>query len=216
SEYQRQVAASGDELIRDAVAHVPALAAGATFVLADYGCSTGRNSIASLRTAVDAVRAREPERPIAAIHNDVPTNDWNTLFTTLTSDPNSYLGAEGPPVLPLASACSFFDPATPTGAVHVGVSFSAAHWLRTQPEVTIPDGFYFCEATGAARQALREQAAADWAAFLDSRAADLAPGARLIVQMVGTDTSSSSAEPDVTARALLRAMAQTADDMARD
>ncbi|HEY8215831.1 MAG TPA: hypothetical protein VIH82_01765 [Acidimicrobiia bacterium] len=216
SEYQRKVAASGDELVRDAVTHAPDLRAGATFVIADYGCSTGRNSIASLRTAVDAVRTRDPRRPVAAIHNDVPTNDWNTLFANLREDPHSYLRASGPAVLPLASARSFFEPATPAATVHLGMSFSAAHWLRTQPDVTVPEGFYFCEATGPARETLRTQGAADWEAFLAARAEDLAPGARLIVQMVGTDTPPASAEPRVTARALLSAMAQVAADMVRD
>jgi cyclopropane-fatty-acyl-phospholipid synthase len=216
SEYQRQVAATGDELVRDSVRAVPSLAGDATFVLADYGASTGRNSIASLRTAVDAVRAREPERAVAAIHNDLPTNDWNTLFANLVSDSHSYLHADGPPVLPLASARSFFEPAAPGGAVHLGVSFSSAHWLRTQPEVSVPEGFYFCEATGSALDSLRQQAADDWETFLAARDADLAPGGRLIVQMVGTDIPPPPAAPAVTARALLRAMAEVAGDMARE
>ena len=185
-------------------------------MLADYGCSTGRNSISSLRSAVDAVRGREADRAIAAIHNDVPTNDWNTLFANLTSDPNSYLRVSGPPVLPMASARSFFEPAAPIASVNLGVSFSAAHWLRTQPDVTVPEGFYFCEATGAAHDALRDQAAADWTTFLEARAADLAPGARLIVQMVGTEVPAPPAEPRVTARSLLRAMAEVAGEMAGD
>jgi S-adenosylmethionine-dependent carboxyl methyltransferase len=214
SEYQRKVAATGDELIRAAVADIPTLPPETTFVLADYGCSTGRNSISSLRTAVDALRAREGDRAIAAIHNDVPTNDWNTLFANLTTDPNSYLQADGPPPLPLASARSFFEPAAPAATVHLGVSFSSAHWLRTQPDVTLDGGFYFCEATGAVRDALTQQAATDWAAFLDARAVDLAPNARLIVQMVGTATPPAVAEPRVTARALLRAMADVAGEMA--
>jgi hypothetical protein len=216
SEYQRKVAATGDQLIRDALAAVPALPADATFVLADYGCSTGRNSLASLRTAVDALREREADRPVAAVHNDVATNDWNTLFTNIVEDPNSYLRANGPAVLPLASAISFFEPATPSSTVHLGVSFSAAHWLRTQPRITLPEGFYFCEATGAALDSLRQQAADDWVTFLTARDADLTPGARLIVQTVGTDVQPPPAEPKVTARGLLRAMAEVAGEMAHE
>lgn len=51
----------------------------------------------------------------------------------------------------------------------------------------MPGGFYFSEATGEARAALAAQAANDWTTFLSARAADLAPGGRLLVQMVGTD-----------------------------
>jgi cyclopropane-fatty-acyl-phospholipid synthase len=75
----------------------------------------------------------------------------------------------------------------------------------------VPEGFYFCEATGDARAALAAAAADDWRAFLVARAADLAPGGRLIVQMVGTEVDDSGAH--VTARGLLRAMADVADEM---
>ncbi len=215
SEYQQKVAATGAELIRSAVQRGPTLAATETFVIADYGASTGKASAVSMRTAVDAVRAAQADRPVAAIHNDVPTNDWNTLFANVTDDPAGYAGADGPAVVPLASAVSFFDAAAPAGSVHLGMSFSAAHWLRDQPTVAV-DGFYFCEATGDARAALATQAAADWVRFLEMRALDLAPGARLIVQCVGTATPPQPGEPQVTARALLRAMAEEARTMADD
>ena len=178
--------------------------------MVDYGASTGANSIASVRAAVAAIRARSADQPVAAVHNDLPTNDWNQLFANLASRPDSYLKLDGPQVLPLASAISFFEPAVPTRSAHLGVSFSAAHWLRSQPSVTVPEGFYFCEATGAARAELAAQADADWTTFLTARAADLAPGGRLLVQMVG------SQPPDVTARKLLRAMTDVARQLVSD
>ncbi len=204
SEYQRAVADSGAARIRAAVAAVT-LGPDEPFVLADFGCSTGANSTASVDTAIDAIRANAPDRFVVALHNDLPTNDWNALFANVTGDEHD------PPVLHLASAASFFTPAAPAGSVHLGMSFSAAHWLREQPTVVVPEGWYPCEATGAARAALAAAADADWTAFLGARAADLAAGGRLLVQMVGTD-----ANGNVTARALLRAMADVADGMAED
>ncbi len=213
SQYQQAVAETGAERIRSCVAAVPAADPDQTFVIADYGAATGATSLASARTAVDAVRLGSPTRPIAVLHNDVPTNDWNTLFANVTTDAGSYTRADGPPVLPLASAISFFEPAAPAGSVHLGMSFSAAHWLREQPTVAV-DGFYFCEATGEARDELAAAADADWTAFLASRAADLARGGRLLVQMVGTEDEGDGGDPKVTARALLRAMAAVAREMA--
>jgi hypothetical protein len=213
SEYQRAVAATGAALIEECVEATGPLPDGATFVIADFGASTGKSSIASVRTAVDTVRAASPTRPVAVLHNDVPTNDWNTLFANVASDEHSYLEAAGPPVLPLASAITFFEPAAPAGSVHLGMSFSAAPWLREQPTAAV-DGFYFCDATGTARDALAEQAATDWTAFLVARAADLAPGARLLVQMVGTETDAEGGPAHVTASKLLTAMAAVAREMA--
>jgi gibberellin A4 carboxyl methyltransferase len=204
SQYQRQVAATGASLIEECVAAIPVPSPEEAVVVVDYGASTGANSIASVRAAIVAVRGRTPDQPVAAVHNDLPTNDWNQLFANLASRPDSYLKLAGPPVLPLASAISFFEPTVPTRSAHLGVSFSAAHWLRTQPSVTVPEGFYFCEAIGDARSALANQADRDWTSFLTARAADLASGGRLLVQMVGSDP------PNVTARKLLRAMTEVA------
>ncbi|HEX6310154.1 MAG TPA: hypothetical protein VF152_00840 [Acidimicrobiia bacterium] len=213
SEYQRKTAQTAASLIEDSIAAVPPLPVGATFVIVDYGASTGKNSIASVGGAITALRSREPDRAVAVVHNDVPTNDWNELFANLANRPDSYLTLAGPPVLPLASAISFYEPAVPARSAHLGVSFSAAHWLRTQPEVVVPDAFYFCEATADARTALARQADADWATFLTARAADLAPGGRLVVGMVGSDAGDSSGEPLVTARRLMRAMTEVAREL---
>ncbi len=215
SQYQRAVADTAATLIAQCVDAVP-VTHDKTFVVSDYGSSTGANSISAVRTAIETARHRDPDRPVVAIHNDLPTNDWNQLFRNLTSSPESYLQLSGRPVLPLVSAVSFFLPAAPAGLVHLGVSFSAAHWLREQPSVAVPDGFYFCEAKGEARATLAREADADWTAFLDARASDLAPGGRLLVQMVGSEPGADGGEPNVTARKLLRAMAEVAADMAHD
>ncbi len=212
SEYQRSVAATGAALIEECVAAIPMPPTGRAVVMIDYGASTGANSLASVRAAVEAVRRRNADQPVAAFHNDLPTNDWNQLFANLASRPDSYLRLDGPPVLPLASAISFFDPAVPPASAHLGVSFSAVHWLRSQPSVTVPEGLYFCEATGAARSELAAQADADWTAFLSARAADLAPGGRLLVQMVGSKVEPSG-ETRVTAQKLLRAMHEVAREL---
>ncbi len=210
SEYQRAVADTAAALIQRCVAASPLPDANETYIVADYGCSTGANSIKMVSDAVTAVRARQPGIAVAALHNDVPTNDFNQLFANLAAAPDSYLGLE-PPVLPLASAGSFFATAAPAGSVNLGMSFSAAHWLSVQPEVSVPGGFYFCEAQGDARESLARRAADDWARFVRARTAELAPGARLVVQMVGTDDAGQ-----VTARRLLQAMAEVAEAMASE
>ncbi len=211
-EYQRDVAARGADLIVSSVGAVPLPAADRTFTIADYGASTGTNSIASVTTAVKAVRGRRADQSVAVVHNDLPTNDWNELFRNLTASTDGYLTLDGPRVVPLASAVSFFEPAAPRGSVHLGLSSSAAHWLRHQPDVVVPEGFYFCEATGDARATLAAAAADDWRAFLAARASDLARGGRVIVQMVGTQVD--TAGEHVTARGTLRAMAAVAHEMA--
>jgi hypothetical protein len=215
SQYQRAVADTAATLIAQSVGAIT-LNPGDAFVVADYGSSTGANSIAALRTAIETARHLDAARPVVTLHNDLPTNDWNQLFRNLATSPDSYLQVPGPPVLPLASAVSFFLPAAPPGSVRLGVSFSAAHWLREQPKAAVPNGFYFCEAMGKARTALAEEADADWTSFLQARASDLAAGGHLLAQMVGSATRVDGAEPDVTARKLLQAMTEVATGMANN
>jgi hypothetical protein len=216
SEYQRATAASAASFIPESVAAVPLPSDGQMFVIADYGSSTGRNSVAAVRGAVERVRGRRADQTIAVIHNDLPTNDWNALFANVTSAADSYVHAAGPPVLSMASAVSFFEPAAPSASVHLGLSFSAAHWLRTQPDLVLPGGFYFSEAIGDARAALAAQATDDWTAFLIARAADLQPSGRLLVQMVGTDPTTIPAGSGITARKLMLAMSEVAGELVAD
>ncbi len=210
SEYQRSVAETGAALIDRCVAATTLPGDGESYVVADYGCSTGANSIKMVSRAIAAVRAREPGIAAAVLHNDVPTNDFNQLFANLAATPDSYLDLD-PPVLPLVSVVSFFQVAAPIGSVRLGMSFSAAHWLSTQPDVFVPGGFYFADAMGDTQAALEQQAADDWATFLRARRDELAPGGRLLVQMVGTNEAGQ-----VTARRLLHAMAEVGEAMASE
>ena len=210
SEYQRRTAASDEERLRAAVSRV-SMPKGA-FTIVDYGAATGRNSIHAVRMAVEAVRQRVATAPVICVHNDLFTNDWNGLFANLASSPDSYLRLDPPPVA-MAAPGSFYDVVVPAASVQLGVSFSAAHWLRTQPQLAVPGGISFSEATGAARVALREAAATDWRRFLECRATELTAGGRLIVGCVGTQVEADGIE-HVTARKLLLLMAAIVDDMA--
>ena len=188
SEYQRRVVEGGDKLIRELVAALDLPAAGATLAVTDYGAGTGANSIHAMRTAIEAVRGRAADLPVLAVHNDVLTSDFTQLFHNV-GGAGGYLGLDGGPVYTAAAAGSFFDQVLPSASVDAGMCSNAAHWFREQPDVDVPEGMYFSDATGAARKALADLAAGDWQAFLTARAAELRPHGRLLVQGIGrTDT----------------------------
>lgn len=214
SEYQRRVAASGSQAL---VALVNGMAPVASdpFTIVDYGCSEGANSIAAIGEALRALRTLSADTTVVTVHNDVPTNDFNTLFANLVHRADSYLRIPGGRVLPMASATSFYEPVVATGAAQLGVSFSAAHWLREKPAGTVPDSFVIADATGEAREALVRQADADWTRFLAMRAADLSPGGVLFVQAIGSLPPDGKSQK-VTARTLIHAMHDVATRMAAD
>ena len=149
-------------------------------VIADYGSSQGKNSLAPMRAAIAAVRGRaSARRPICVVHVDVAENDFSTLFDVLDSAPDSYL-SDDQDVFPSAVGRSFYRPVLPPGHVHLGWSSYAAVWLSRAPTM-IPGHFWIPSSTGALRATFERQAAEDWEAFLKLRARELRPGGRLVV-----------------------------------
>ena len=159
-------------------------------VIADYGSSQGKNSLAPMRAAIAALRTRaDPGRPIVVHHVDVPANDFNTLFQVLDSDPDRYSLGQ-PNVFPSAIGRSFYEQVLPSGSVHLGWCSYAAVWLSRIPAL-IPGHFVAIHSTGPVRAAFEQQGARDWEAFVSLRAGELRPGGRLVVVLpaVGDDGS---------------------------
>jgi hypothetical protein len=155
-------------------------------VIADYGSSQGKNSLAPMQAAIAALRSRVGrERPIFVCHTDLPANDFSEMFALLESDPQSYLQGD-PHVFPYAIGRSFYRSLFPPGQVDLGWSSYAAVWLSQIP-VQIPDHFFIPCSTGAVRAEFDRQAAQDWEAFLTLRAAELRAGGRLVVALPALD-----------------------------
>ncbi len=209
SEYQRRVIEAGAALIREAAATLEIDSSARPLTIVDYGAGTGATSVGAVGTAIGALRERRPGVPIEVIHNDVPGSDFTQLFANVASDDGYLRTAEGP-VYALAAAGSFFEQVVPDDRVDFGMCSNASHWLRRQVSARVPDGMYFCEASGAAREEVAEQAAGDWLSFLSARAAELRPGGRLLVQGIASDDGGT----EVSASRLLRVMWRAADELA--
>jgi SAM dependent carboxyl methyltransferase len=149
-------------------------------VIADYGSSQGKNSLAPMQAAIDTLRSRPgPERPIYVFHVDQPSNDFNTLFELLDADPGRYT-LEQPNVFPCAIGRSFYEQVFPPDSVHLGWSSFAAVWLSRIP-AQVTGHFAAIHSSGPERAAFERQAARDWEAFLSLRAKELRSGGRLVV-----------------------------------
>ena len=156
-------------------------------VLADYGASQGRNSMAPMRVAIETVRARcGVDKPALVFHTDLPSNDFTSLFHALEEDPNSYLRGS-PGVYSAAVGRSFFGAILPPGQVHVGWNSWAVHWL-SQKSGDAPDHISpTLSANPAVRAAACDQSARDWDRFLQSRSSELRGGGKLLcLVIIGT------------------------------
>jgi gibberellin A4 carboxyl methyltransferase len=205
SSFQAETAASVAALLQQAVAALTMPVDGQVIV-ADYGCSEGRNSMATVTTALDLLSARGA-KGFGVVHNDLPTNDWNTLARNLSS-PDSYL-AKYPRARALFAPRGFFEQVTTPASITLGTSGSAAHWLSRQPpNLDMRHSLFRSDAPPPELAKILKQAADDWLSFLAARAEELQPGGVLLVQMLGTD---GSAKPErVSAAGLLRLMNECA------
>jgi len=160
-------------------------------VIADYGSSQGKNSMAPMHLAIGGLRCRVgPNRPIFVFHIDQPSNDFTTLFAVLDADPDRYVVDE-PNVFPCAIGRSFYENVLPPRSVNLGWSSYAAVWLSRIPTL-IPGHFFPAHSTGKVRAEFGRQAAKDWETFLALRAKELRPGGRLVVVLPALADDGSS------------------------
>ena len=157
---------------------------GTPIVVADYGSSQGRNSMAPMRMAIEGISARTgAATPIQIVHTDLPTNDFAVLFSEL-SEPSSYM-AGVPDVYPSAIGRSYFEQILPANSVHLGWNTWTLHWLSGEP-IDAPDHAYvmLSQDTNVLAR-LKQRQADDWRCFLQCRARELKSGGQLLTAFTG-------------------------------
>jgi len=169
------------KLFEDAANTVPLPQPPQPIVIADYGASTGHNSLLPICAAIAVLRKRtRPEHSILVAHTDVAENDFTVLFQTLDDDPDSYLKKDA---ASFASAIgrSFYTQILPSNSVNVGWSSWAVQWLGRVP-APVPDHLQVAySADENVKAAYAKQAAFDWHEFVAFRGRELCPGGRLVV-----------------------------------
>ena len=104
--------------------------------------SQGKNSLLPMGCAIRDLRPRiGANRPICVFHVDQPSNDFNSLFEVLTSDPSRYELSQAN-VFPCAVRRSFYEQVLPSQSVHLGWSSSAA--MAQPSSVTHPRPLLVC------------------------------------------------------------------------
>ena len=156
-------------------------------VVADYGSSQGRNSLAPLAAAIGVLRERTAaDRPISVVHTDLPGNDFSALFQTVIAEPDSYLRGDAN-IFPYAIGRSFYESLFPPASVTLGWSSWAVQWLSSAP-AEVPDHIHYSHSASASvRAAYARQAEEDWQTFLALRGRELRPGGRLVILLTALD-----------------------------
>ena len=173
--------------IDDAVANMPLPAHGRPVTVLDLGSSEGRNAVRLMEPIVAGLR-RRTDQPIRTIYSDLASNNFNQLFTNLEEARRA--GVFGAGVYPGAVGASFYGPLLPPGTVHLATSFNAIQWLDRLPAVPLPDGIVYrrqhpprpgLTVSPETTAAFTRQAEQDLVRFLECRARELVPGAKLLL-----------------------------------
>ncbi|OMO57808.1 SAM dependent carboxyl methyltransferase [Corchorus olitorius] len=162
--------------------------------IADLGCATGHNTLATIDMIVQSLRQKyvtmcgfEPE--FEAFFSDLPSNDFNSLFQSLSSrqfsDQQQYFAAGVPG--------SFYNRLFAKGKLHIAVSLSALHWLSKIPETVLDKrsaawnkGRVWIEGSKIeVVEAFAKQAEKDLDDFLRCRKEEIVQGGMLFILMGG-------------------------------
>ena len=173
--------------VDDAVANLPLPTCDQPVTVLDMGSSEGRNAVRLMATIVTGLR-RRTDQPLQTIYSDLASNNFNQLFANLEEARRTGLFAAG--VYPGAVGASFYGPLVPPGTVHLATIFNAIHWLDRLPAAPVPDFVAYrrplaaptaLAASPEVTAAFTRQAEHDLVRFLECRARELAPGAKLLL-----------------------------------
>ncbi|KAJ6791218.1 salicylate carboxymethyltransferase-like [Iris pallida] len=173
-----------------------------TVSIADLGCSSGRNTLSVVENVIRAVceRRREATQQLPEFMvflNDLPSNDFNTLFS-LVPEFVQKLKAEhddgGGILVSVAGAPgNFYGRLFPSSSLHFITSFTSLHWLSQVPagllnnEESVNKGNIYMSPASLPLVATLyfEQFQKDINMFLRSRSQELVVGGRMVFSIIG-------------------------------
>jgi SAM dependent carboxyl methyltransferase len=158
---------------------------GEPLVIVDYASSQGRNSMAPMKIAIDALKRRNrSDTPVEVIHTDLPDNDFSALFHALQDNENSYMAGSSN-VYPAAIGRNYFQSLFAPDRVHLGWNTFSMQWL-SRISVATPDHILSgLSQNDAVVAAVKKQLDDDWRSFLKLRAGEMRVGAKLLTAFTG-------------------------------
>lgn len=162
--------------------------------LIDYGSSEGKNSAKVIKTILDKIGKSAWMGQISVVHNDLPTNDFNSLMqnvylrpevgylTGFESESDSSLGKR---VFSFASGKSFYSQVVPDNTINLGISSLAMHWFSKVPAHKGFNGIYAVGLESGLMELFSSQANDDLVRILTMRHKELATGGRFVMTVLG-------------------------------
>ncbi|XP_028774653.1 jasmonate O-methyltransferase-like [Neltuma alba] len=171
--------------------------------IADLGCSSGPNTLSIIRDIFESIqkisqKIHQPASELRVYLNDLPTNDFNSIFRALPDFlmslwPETEPGSS-PSIFMGAYPGSFYGRLFPNSSLHFVHSSYSLHWLsRVPPELYDEEGksinkgcIYICGSSPEeVARAYYKQFREDFWKFLRARSAEVVAGGRMVLIFLG-------------------------------
>ncbi|XP_043696836.1 probable methyltransferase TCM_000168 [Telopea speciosissima] len=175
--------------------------------VADLGCSSGPNTLLVVSEIMNIIEeiCHQLGRTPPEFHvflNDLPGNDFNTVFRSLTAFHEKRRKDKGDKYRPCFIAGvpgSFYGRLFPSRSLHFVHSSSSLHWLSQVPpglNETVNKGKIYISNTSpaAVQEAYLAQFQRDFSLFLKSRSEELVPTGRIVFTVLGRTAADPSSE----------------------
>nr|CAC33768.1 S-adenosyl-L-methionine:salicylic acid carboxyl methyltransferase [Marsdenia floribunda] len=164
--------------------------------IADMGCSSGPNTFLAVSELIKNVEKKRTslghESPEYQIHlNDLPSNDFNTIFRSLPSFQKSFskqMGSGFGHCFFTGVPGSFYGRLFPNKSLHFVHSSYSLMWLSRVPDLEeVNKGNIYLSSTSplSVIRAYLKQFQRDFTTFLQCRAEELVPGGVMVLTLMG-------------------------------
>ncbi|MCL7025143.1 hypothetical protein MKW94_022393 [Papaver nudicaule] len=169
--------------------------------IADLGCSSGPNTLQVVSYMLDAVYRKCRERhlvmpEILVFLNDLPVNDFNTLFKYLEKFQDELRETKGDgfgPCFVTGMPGTFYGRLFPSATLHLVHSSYSIHWLSKVPqgiEKSNKGNLYISKSSpSSVIEAYLEQFKTDFKVFLKCRSEELVDRGRMVLTLIGRRSS---------------------------
>ncbi|XP_077223867.1 putative jasmonic acid carboxyl methyltransferase 1 [Tasmannia lanceolata] len=203
---QRSIITKEMHIVEDAILDLYCISFPKRLSIADLGCSSGPNTLFLLSHIIDTIemKCRELSHPLPEFQmflNDLPGNDFNTIFRYLLPDFYEKLNEEKGVGLGqcfvAGLAGSFYGRLFPSKSLHFVHSSSSLHWLSQVPQGlhnegnTLNKGKIYISKTSppSVFRAYLAQFQSDFSLFLKSRSEEVIGGGCMVLTFAGRRSS---------------------------
>ncbi|EEF33154.1 S-adenosyl-L-methionine:benzoic acid/salicylic acid carboxyl methyltransferase 3 [Ricinus communis] len=201
---QQKVISMTKPIIEKAMANLYCSSFPESIAIADFGCSSGPNTLITISEIIKAAEnncrklgRRSPEYHV--FFNDLPSNDFNTIFRSLPSFQEKLKQQSIGPCFFYGIPGSFYGRLLPRNSLQFAYSSCSLHWLSQVPEgLESNNGKIHMSNTSppSVLKAYYAQFQTDFITFLKCRSEELIPGGHMVWTMTGRRSKDPSSKDD--------------------